>query len=196
MPFVAGDAALDFVNTAEERGHPQAGDALRTPADLLLFGQRYGLLADSAGPGGAGQAELRRARQARELLYTILFARVHDRPVPQADLDRLAQLTAAAYRAASLLPGANGSVRWHWDPADLATVRHVAVARAVGLLQAEVSPRLKQCPGDHCGWFFIDTTKRGNRRWCQMSECGQEAKDAHRRARRQERGIALKSSRS
>jgi predicted RNA-binding Zn ribbon-like protein len=188
MPFVAGDAALDFVNTAEERGHPQAGDALALPADLRLWGQRYGLLAESAGQGGQDQAELRRARQARELLYAILFARVHDRPVPQPELDRLAQLTAAAYRAASLRPGGDGSLHWHWDPADLATVRHVAVASAVDLLKAGISPRLKQCPGEHCGWFFLDITKRGNRRWCRMSECGQEAKDAHRRALRQARG--------
>jgi predicted RNA-binding Zn ribbon-like protein len=185
MPFVAGHAALDFVNTAEERDHPKASDALLTAADLRLWGQRYGLLAEPAEPGEGDQAELRRARQARELLYALLFAHVHDRPVRQGDLDRLAQLTAAAYRAARLRPGEDGSVRWHWDRADLATVRHVAVTSAVDLLQAEDSPRLKQCPGDHCGWFFLDITKRGNRRWCRMSECGQEAKDAQRRARRQ-----------
>lgn len=188
IPFVAGHPALDFLNTAEERGHPWAVDTLVSPADLWVWGQRYGLLAKSAEAGAQDRAEMRRARQARELLYAIFFARVHDRPVPPDALDRLGQLAAAAYRAASLQPGDNGSVHWHWDPADLATVRHVAAASAVDLLQAEVPPRLKQCPGEHCGWFFLDTTKRGNRRWCRMSECGQEAKDAHRRARRQALG--------
>ena len=85
------------MNTAEERGHPQAGDALRTSLlDLHLWGERYGLLAESAGPADA--AELRRARQARELLYKIFFAHVHGRPAAQGELDRLAQLTTAAYR--------------------------------------------------------------------------------------------------
>jgi predicted RNA-binding Zn ribbon-like protein len=56
------------------------------------------------------------------------------------------------------------------------------VTAAVDLLGRDTTPRLKQCPGDRCGWFFLDTTKRGNRRWCAMSECGQDAKTARRRA--------------
>ena len=79
---------------------------------------------------------------------------------------------------------ADGAVRWRWSPSELATVRHVAVTAAIHLLDQPRSSRLKQCPGDRCGWFFLDSTKRGNRRWCQMRECGQEAKDERRRMRR------------
>jgi len=57
----------------------------------------------------------------------------------------------------------------------------VMVTSAIELLHADPGSRLKQCPGEHCGWFFIDTTKRGNRRWCSMSDCGQEAKNLNRR---------------
>lgn len=181
MPFVAGHPALDFVNTAEERGHPDAGDALRTPGDLRLWGARYGLIAKSGTRGEDAEAELERAREARELLYALFFARVHHRALPKGARQRLAELAAQAYRAASLEAGPAGSLRWRWSRSELATVRHVAVTSAIELLQAESSPRLKQCPGEHCGWFFLDTTKRGNRRWCSMSECGQEAKNLHRR---------------
>jgi predicted RNA-binding Zn ribbon-like protein len=185
MPFVAGNAALDFVNTAEERGHPAAEDALVTPADLCLWGQRYGLLGASAKPGADAGAELVLARRARDLLYDVFAARVHDRPAASAQLAELAELARTAYSAARLQPADDLSIRWYWNPSDLATVRHVAVTSGVELLRAEPSPRLKQCPGDHCGWIFLDATKRGNRRWCSMSECGQEAKSERRRARRQ-----------
>jgi predicted RNA-binding Zn ribbon-like protein len=178
MPFVAGDAALDFVNTAEERGHPEAGDALLSAADLRRWGQRYGLLARSAARDDDAESEFEQAREARELLYGLFFARVHDRPLPKAQLARLAELAADAYGAATLGPSG-----WRWDRSDLATVRHVAVTSAIDLLHTEPAPRLKQCPGDHCGWFFLDTTKRGNRRWCSMSECGQQAKNLRRRSR-------------
>jgi predicted RNA-binding Zn ribbon-like protein len=179
IPFVAGDAALDFVNTAEERGHPAAEDALVTAADLRLWGQRYGLLGESV-ELAAGD-ELERARRARDLLYEIFVARAHGRPVPAAQLADLAELARAAYQAGRLQSAPDHSVRWQWDRSDLATVRHVAVTSGVELLRTEPSPRLKQCPGDHCGWIFLDTTKRGNRRWCLMSECGQDAKDERRR---------------
>jgi predicted RNA-binding Zn ribbon-like protein len=185
VPFVAGDAALDFVNTAEERGHPAAGDALVTPADLCLWGQRYGLLGASVKLGEGADEELGRARRARDLLYDVFAARAHGRPVARAQLAELAELARTAYSAARLQPADDRSIRWHWNRSDLATVRHVAVTSGVELLRTEPSPRLKQCPGDHCGWIFLDTTKRGNRRWCLMSECGQEAKSERRRARRQ-----------
>lgn len=184
MPFVGGNVALDFVNTAEERGHPHAGDALLTPADLRLWGQRYGLLSTSVRITSGAPAELERARSARELIYAILFARVHGRRPRKSELARLAELGAEAYRAGALQTDSDGSVRWHWSRSELATARHVAVTAAIELLDDAPSTRLKQCPGDHCGWFFLDRTKRGNRRWCQMRECGQEAKDERRRAKR------------
>jgi predicted RNA-binding Zn ribbon-like protein len=184
VAFVAGDAALDFVNTAEERGNPAAGDALVTPADLLLWGQRYGLLGASAKLGADAGDELDRARRARDLLYDLFVARIHARPATSAQLAELTELARTAYQAGSLRTADDHSVSWHWSCADLATVRHVAVTRGVEALRTEPSPRLKQCPGDHCGWIFLDSTKQGNRRWCQMSECGQDAKSQRRRARR------------
>jgi predicted RNA-binding Zn ribbon-like protein len=181
LPFIAGHVALDFVNTAEERGHPQAGDALGTPADLRLWGQRYDLLSHSP-IGGDERAEFRRALNARELLYALFLAQARDRQPTRTDVDRLAALVPPAYTAASLEPATDGHLTWHWNPSQLSTIRHIAVTAAVDLLARTPPPRLKQCPGEHCGWFFLDTTKRGNRRWCSMSECGQDAKTARRRA--------------
>jgi predicted RNA-binding Zn ribbon-like protein len=197
MPFVAGHPALDFVNTAEERGHPEAGDVLLTPADLRLWGQRYGLLARTLRLCDDAPAELERAREARELLYVLFHARAHARPVRKPDLDRMAKFAVEAYRAAELeAADGGGRVHWHWRRSRLATVRHITVTSGLELLGGEPTPRLKQCPGEHCGWFFLDTTKRGNRRWCQMRECGQEAKDERRRERRRSANTGGTGSRS
>lgn len=185
LPFVAGHVALDFVNTAEERGHPDASDALGKVADLRLWGQRYGLISGPAVADEQDQAEFDRAIEARELLYALLLARRTGQPAAAAQVARLTELGAAAYRAANLRPNDDGSISWRWDRSELASIRHIAVTGAIDLLQAEPSTRLKQCPGDRCAWFFIDTTKRGNRRWCSMAECGQDAKDEQRRIQRQ-----------
>jgi len=188
MPFIAGHVALDFVNTAEERGHPDAGEALRTPSDLRFWGERYGLISRSGARDADEDAELELALEARELLYALFFARVHRPPAPKAHHTRLAQLAGEAYVAGGLQPDDDGSVSWRWSRSELSTIRHVAVSSGVDLLRSPPSNRLKQCPGEHCGWFFLDTTRRGNRRWCSMSECGQDAKDERRRDRRQAAG--------
>jgi predicted RNA-binding Zn ribbon-like protein len=188
MPFIAGHVALNFVNTAEERGHPDSGDALCTPGDLYLWGERYGLISRSGVRNADQNAELGLALEARELLYALLSARVHGAPAPKANLTRLGQLAGQAYVAASLQADDEGSISWRWSRSELSTIRHVIVTSGVDLLRSDPSNRLKQCPGEHCGWFFLDTTRRGNRRWCSMSECGQEAKDERRRSRHQAGG--------
>jgi predicted RNA-binding Zn ribbon-like protein len=184
LPFVAGDAGLDFVNTAELRGHPEAGDVIATAAELRRWGQRYGLLSHDADAEGGDDDELRRAIEARELLYAVFVGRIEGRAPSRAQLDQLAALAATAYAAAELRRDDTGAIEWRWRRSDLATVRHTAVTDAVRLLAQPPTPRLKQCPGDQCGWLFMDSTKRGNRRWCEMRKCGQEAKDDRRRQQR------------
>jgi predicted RNA-binding Zn ribbon-like protein len=180
LPFVAGNAGLDFVNTAELRGHPEAGDVIATAADLRRWGQRYGLLSSAAAHDTGGD-ELQRAIEVRELLYTVFVARIRGRAPSPAQLRQLAALAAEAYAAAELRRDESGAIQWGWRPNELSTVRHSAVTDAVQLLAQPPTPRLKQCPGDQCGWLFLDRTKRGNRRWCEMRTCGQEAKDDRRR---------------
>jgi predicted RNA-binding Zn ribbon-like protein len=33
-------------------------------------------------------------------------------------------------------------------------------------------PRLKVCPGRHCGWVFYDHSRNNSGRWCSMTVCG------------------------
>jgi predicted RNA-binding Zn ribbon-like protein len=183
LPFVAGKAGLDFVNTAELRGHPEAGDVIATAADLRRWGQRYGLLSHVPAHD-AGDDELRRAIEARELLYVVFVGRIQGHAPSRAQLDELAALAASAYAAAELRRADTGAIDWRWRRSELSTVRHTAVTDSVQLLAQPATPRLKQCPGDQCGWLFLDSTKRGNRRWCEMRKCGQEAKDDRRRQQR------------
>lgn len=182
LPLIGGSPALDFVNTAEERGHPDAGDVLTTVDDLRAWGVRYGILDATASCEDAG-GELGRAIGARELLYRVWSRRAHGEADDPADLTTLTELAADALRSATPRPGDDGRLGWQFPAEDLASVRHVVVTSAIELLTQTGTARLKQCPGDQCGWFFLDTTKRGNRRWCSMRDCGQAAKTAERRRR-------------
>ena len=98
------------------------------------------------------------------------------------DLAILAAAVAEAHAAGAL--ALDGSLRWRWSPAELASVRHTVADAAYELLGGPSAPRIGECDGPGCGWFFLDRTKRGNRRWCTMRDCGQQAKTAGRRARR------------
>jgi predicted RNA-binding Zn ribbon-like protein len=51
----------------------------------------------------------------------------------------------------------------------------IADSAAEMLTTSDLS-RLKQCPGDDCGWLFEDTSKNRRRQWCDMQDCGNLAK--------------------
>lgn len=98
------------------------------------------------------------------------------------------------------------------DPASLNVVRNISIANnppglsivtgqclkpllAVSALSIladhrELS-RLRICPGDNCGWLFIDETKNARRTWCSMETCGNRAKAARHYRRHKRSGDAL-----
>jgi predicted RNA-binding Zn ribbon-like protein len=43
--------------------------------------------------------------------------------------------------------------------------------------------RLRLCAGTDCAWLFVDRSKAGRRRWCDMAVCGNKAKSRRFNAR-------------
>ena len=179
IEFLAGHPALDFLNTVDDRLSRRRDDYLHDGGDLAAWGVTAGLLEDPAPPG---DDEFAAAIALREHLTALLDARATGRPAAAADREALARAVADAHAAGSLEQDSDGDLHWRWDPSDSATVRHRVATAAVELLGSPSAGRIRRCDGEECGWFFLDTTKRGNRRWCSMSDCGQEAKSARRRA--------------
>jgi len=58
------------------------------------------------------------------------------------------------------------------------------IALAAAELVAHADPRrLRQCAGEDCAAWFLDTSKGGQRRWCSMARCGNRSKAARYRRR-------------
>jgi predicted RNA-binding Zn ribbon-like protein len=57
------------------------------------------------------------------------------------------------------------------------------VRSAAELLASSDVERLRVCAGDDCGWAYVDRSRNGLRRWCQMSTCGTAEKTRRRRQR-------------
>ena len=51
------------------------------------------------------------------------------------------------------------------------------VLDAWDVLTSPLIDRVRVCPGEGpCGWLFLDSSRAGNRRWCDMRTCGNRAK--------------------
>lgn len=170
-----GSLCLDFANSVDwtdddEPLAPATTDALATPAQLARWGRRVGL----AARGRPDADELADAHALRTDLHGLFSAIARDEAPPAGTLERLASGHAEAM-AASRLEEHDGAWRPAWKPTDPRLVRFAVIADAAALLaDAARVARVRRCPGQRCGWLFLDTS--GRRRWCSMQTCGSRAK--------------------
>jgi len=89
----------------------------------------------------------------------------------------LNRMLAEAMAAAEIVP-ADAGYRWDWREEEGRPMRLLwpVVRSAAELLTGSELARVKFCPGEGCGWLFLDTTRNGTRRWCEMDVCGSRAK--------------------
>lgn len=180
---VGADPVLDFLNTRSEwagRG-PARSEWLTSYQALVIWSGYVGLLTDasvfrlieqaSVKPTDAAR-RLDAAREFRADLYDVLTD-----SSAAGSFDAVARVIdkAAARRRLLAVPADGSGFRAAWDlPEDLGLPLDQLAILAADLLASPSRDHVRACPGDACGWLFLDP--RGRRRWCSMSTCGNRAK--------------------
>ncbi|TDV63423.1 CGNR zinc finger domain-containing protein [Pseudomonas sp. LP_7_YM] len=120
----------------------------------------------------------------REALYGLFLPIALGGAVNQARLEELNHVLAVT-SAQRVLVSTPLGVIWRWRPCH--TLEEMTsgflgrmAVQAAALLTSPDLVRLKACATPDCDWLFVDTSKNGRRRWCQMNVCG--AKEKARRA--------------
>lgn len=174
---------LDFVNTRYWRGSPVPTDELTGLQPLLgwLKGksgvdERLLKSADAQSKAEPAKADelLREAITLREALHRLFAAAATDEPLPVADFIMMNGALAEAPARRKLASADGWEISWSGVsmPALLASV----LWSAADLLLARNDRRIRQCANEKCRFLFIDESKNGTRRWCDMSSCGNRAK--------------------
>lgn len=192
LPQIAGVLALDFCNSASGRGGAQHREHLQCPGDVLAWAEHAALLsaserrqaAERLRPAAA-EALLREAIALRDAIHAVADALATGKAADEAPLALLLSFHARALANAQFEQGPAAGFRLTWDGAhDLAHALFGPLAQsAVKLLLEYDLGRVKRCGGPDCGWLFFDQTKNGRRRWCEMSVCGNRAKQRRLRQR-------------
>jgi len=180
LGLIAGHPCLDFANTASGRGGSHHLDHLCSVDDLILWSHHAGLLTpvQSVVIDVDRKVEARvvaRAVKLREAIHAIAAAFAAGAPPPPPALSTLGRTYRHALADAELVPGGDG-LAWRWSAAEAWQVLGPIAQSAITLFGAAERGRIKQCPGRDCGWVFLDRTKNGSRRWCEMKVCGNRAK--------------------
>ena len=186
IPAAREDLCLTFANTLAWRGSPTPSESLGGFADLM------GWLADATRLPAVTVEMARQWSQAdrqqaaalfgeaiglREAVYRLFSAVAANEPVPGADLALLNRALAAAPPRERVAP-ADGGYAWETDKIEVSAPGLLAPVlwSAGDLLTRADRRRVRRCANDACLWLFIDESKPGTRRWCDMSSCGNRAK--------------------
>lgn len=189
---------LDFANESgwrtglsqEERlaGYRKAVDWARQ-AGVLEHAVAEGLLARACAQPEEVPEALDRIVALRKALYRVFSAIARDLAPDHADIQVLhAELgQALVHLRLAAAPGLEGHrFVWTWAGMEdqLTSLLWPLARAAASLLTSSQVTRVRACADDACGWLFIDHSKNGSRRWCDMSDCGNRAKARRYRARK------------
>ena len=183
LDLVADALCLNFTNTSSGRGTPMRQEHLRQWEHLLAWAEHAGVIdapyrrALERSAEHAGDETLSRALELREAIYALFRAVIASQGAPASSLQPLNRTLSEAMAAAGIRPAAEGFT-WGWPDDEPQPMRILwAIARsAAELLTGPDLDRVKFCPGEGCGWLFLDKTRNGKRRWCEMEVCGSRAK--------------------
>jgi predicted RNA-binding Zn ribbon-like protein len=178
--------ALDFVNTNHFwDGDPPQEDLASYP-DLLQWAiaseaipQEQGVVLQRriAKNRRAAERAFKAALELRESLYRIFQAVLRGESPPARHLDRYNAVLSKAL-AHQRLSANRGRFEWSWDKDDndLLSVLWPVLRSAADLLTSHEAGKIRQCGGQTCTWMFVDRSRNGLRRWCDMSKCGNRDK--------------------
>jgi predicted RNA-binding Zn ribbon-like protein len=183
--LTGGDLSLDFVNTLDSRPSEKRKELLPTFGDVCSWARQASVITErqekalkrkaAARPREAETAR-RRIVAARECLFRILAAIAEREKIPEGDLERWNRLARRAAVRFELVQREQGlAFRSAADPS-FESLLWPVVHSAVRLLTGPEVSRLRRCASEECDWMFLDRSKRGNRRWCDMTVCGTRAK--------------------
>ena len=179
-----GCLIFDFINTVNTRKPAPEFEYLRTFEDFLAWSAKVGslprrrlqLLREHASiRQKLASATLHNVIDTRENLYK-LFSAIADGKSPDATMvNAFNERLSLTFRKINMRFGAAGAeVYFNNDEISLDEPLQAIIKSAFEILTREDFHRIKACP--RCGWLFLDTSKNGKRKWCDMNVCGSREK--------------------
>ncbi|MGW8701406.1 CGNR zinc finger domain-containing protein [Streptomyces eurythermus] len=186
VALVGGHPVLDFANTVAWRTDPRRRVArVEGVGEWIRWGGRVGLftagevtaLPRPEGVGGDERDDPSRAscdlaglETFRSALWEVLDALTDRGPLPAGPWETLRRSMVTARQKAVLPPEL--PLRWQVRVTGFEDLVHALALQADELLAGPLVQRIRRCEGPGCGWFFLDRSRSGTRRWCSSGDCG------------------------
>jgi predicted RNA-binding Zn ribbon-like protein len=194
-----GALCLDLSNTLTERGAATPRELLPGYRHLVAWSRQTGVLDGHQVARLQKRAErqprraaaaLHRVHEAREALFGVFSSLTRGSRASQEHLALLNAELRAALAHRHIEADASRGFAWAWDRDSdpLHQVLWPVALSAAELLVGGERERVRECDADDCAWLFLDRSRNGSRRWCDIASCGNRAKARRHRSRQREAG--------
>ncbi len=194
LPFkyVGGDPAVDLVNTVDWTSAGLKDERLGDYQRLTRWAEGSGVVSPqlaaklrrkAAGYPSEASTVYRAALRAREIIQR-LFAELSEGSSSGgaiADFNRILAPALQHLRVKPLGTAPHLQLGWEDEENRLESVLWPVLWSAASLISSEEASRIRVCGGEDCGWMYVDRSRNGLRRWCQMESCGTREKTRRRR---------------
>ena len=197
LPFkyVGGDASLDLVNTIDWTRQGPIEERLTDYARLTRWAEGAGILSKAGAERlrRAAAAKPREARAAHEAALRLrsvlqrLYESVAAGKRSDSAWEDFNELLGEALSRLRMSPLRRGeaAAQWEWHGVEsLESLLWPVAWSAANLLTSGEAARIRVCAAPDCGWMYVDRSRNGLRRWCQMGTCGTLEKSRRRAEKR------------
>jgi predicted RNA-binding Zn ribbon-like protein len=193
--YIAGDPALDLVNTVDWTSRGPEQERLTDFDRLTRWAEGAGIVSPKIGGALRAraaskprqvEAAYRSALQARQVLQRLLASAAERKADADAltDFNRLLGRALEHMRLVRVPRGrsSESKLQLGWDELERTPegVIWPVLWSAASLLVSDEATLIRVCGGPDCGWMYVDRSRNGLRRWCQMETCGTREKTRRR----------------
>jgi predicted RNA-binding Zn ribbon-like protein len=189
--YIGGDPALDLINTVDWTSRGLENERLEDFQQLIRWAEGAGVIDGATGRRLRRLGEARPRVAAAALTYAIeargtlreLFGAIARGEPAEAKLARFNRWLREALGGLDIAPADGTGYRWRWrgEESDPRALVWRVLWSAASLLRSDEIGNVRVCDGDDCGWMYVDRSRNGFRRWCQMRTCGTREKTRRRR---------------
>ena len=184
--WLGGWPCLDFVDSKNWDSHEAKYERFHHYPDLVWWNHQAGFLSDvevetllepAQKQPARAQTVFERGMTLRSEIHRIFSRIAAGESLAESDLAGLNHLLLDESISSTIIPAGQGYT-WSWggEANALERVLWPIAWSAAELLVSDKLGRVGQCAGESCGWLFLDTSRNGSRRWCEMKHCGNRAK--------------------
>ena len=173
--LIGGHVVVDLMNTVEWRLDPdQTAEELTSFGHLVAWAQQSELLTPEE-VGTLATLTAEHPRLAERALADVMELRENAYgALLHADDTAAAAVMARYVQALTRARLCRDESDWAWQDHSITldTIGDRLAIAAVDLMRSREVKWLHQCEDVICGWVYLDTSRRRNRRWCIADECG------------------------